>query len=117
MTAAAAEHSDRPVRPPFSDASPAEVRAALSAQDAAAFDRQWRSAMATATETLDLTVVHRALDSWRRVAWLTAVHGPEGYRRLLATADERVRTGSSAPGAVPWQQLRAELAAGRPTPP
>jgi hypothetical protein len=82
MTAAAA-HVPEPGsgRPPF--ASPAQVRAALSRQDAAEFDRQWRAVMAKATEALDLSDVHRTLTAWRRIAWLTAVRGPDAYRRLL----------------------------------
>jgi hypothetical protein len=101
--------SSGPVSPPFADASPAQVRAALSAEDAAAFDRQWRRLMARATETLDLAEVHQALEDWRRVAWLTSELGPEGYRRMLATAEERLRTGERAEGAVPWNRLKAEL--------
>jgi uncharacterized protein DUF6247 len=36
-----------------SDATPAEVRAALIPEEAAGFDQQWREVMARATETLD----------------------------------------------------------------
>ena len=54
-TAAASGPEPGRGRPPFADASPAQVRAALIPEDLAEFDRQWRSAMATATETLDLT--------------------------------------------------------------
>lgn len=113
MTAAATSgpESAGAGRPPFVDASPAQVRAALVPEDVAEFDRQWRAVMATATETLDLTGVHQTLETWRRVAWLTTTHGPEGYRRLLTTAEQRARTGERAPGAVPWRQLHAELTA------
>lgn len=93
-------------RAQFVDAAPAHVRAALTPEDVAEFDQQWRAAMAAATETLDLTGVHQTLESWRRVAWLTAAHGPDGYRRLLATAEQRARTGERAPGAVTWSQLQ-----------
>jgi hypothetical protein len=104
-----ADASPGPGRPPFADASPARIRAALTAEDAEAFDRQWRRLMARATETLDLAEVQQALEDWRRVAWLTAELGPEGYRRMLQSAGERLRTGSRADGAVPWTQLKAEL--------
>ncbi len=56
----------RPGRPPFADASPTQVRAALIPEDVAEFDRQWLAIIATATETLDLTGVHRTQESWRR---------------------------------------------------
>jgi hypothetical protein len=81
----------------------------LIPEDAAAFDRQWREVMAAATESLDLTEVHRTLDAWRRVAWLTSERGHDGYRRLLADAERRTRTGERAPGAVSWDELRAQL--------
>lgn len=96
-------------RAPFADASPARVREALTAEDAAAFDRQWRALMARAIERLDLTEVHEALEGWRQVAWVTSAHGPEAYRRTLASAQERLRTGERAAGAMPWAQLRTEL--------
>lgn len=76
-----------------------------SAQDAAAFDRQWRALMARATERLDLTEVHEALDGWRQVAWVTSAHGPEAYRRTVTSARERLRSGERAP----WAQLKAEF--------
>jgi hypothetical protein len=98
-----------PGRVPFADASPARVREALTAEDRAAFDRQWRALMARATERLDLSEVQEALEGWRHVAWVTSVHGPEVYRRTLASAQERLESGERAPGAVPWAQLKAEL--------
>jgi len=108
VTAAAAGPAD-PGRPPFADASPARIRDALTVEDAAAFDRQWRRLMQRATERLDLTEVHEALEAWRRVAWVTSTHGPDVYRSILASARTRLQTGERAPGAVPWAQLKAEL--------
>jgi hypothetical protein len=109
VTAAADAGPAEPGRVPFADASPAEVREALTAEDAAAFDRQWRASMARATERLDLTEVHEALEAWRQVAWVTSAHGPEAYRRTLASAHERLQSGERASGALPWAQLKAEL--------
>lgn len=111
MTAAAASTPEyEPGRPPFADASPARVRAALIPEDVAEFDRQWRDAMATATESLDLSEVHRTLESWRRVAWLVTARGHDGYRRLLAEAERRTRTGERAPGSVSLEQVKAMIA-------
>ena len=109
-TAAASGPEPGRGRPPFADASPAQVRAALIPEDLAEFDRQWRSAMATATETLDLTGVHRILECWRRIAWLTTANGPGGYRRMLARADGTLRTGELPPDSVPLDQVKALLA-------
>lgn len=103
-----AESVPAPERPPFADASPAQVRAALLPEDAAEFDRQWQDVMARATRELDLTEVHHTLDTWRRVAWVTAT-GPERYRAIMASAEERLGTGERHPQAMPWSQLKAEL--------
>ena len=109
VSAAADIGPAEPVRVPFADASPAEVRAALTVEDAAAFDRQWRALMARATERLDLTEVHEALEGWRQVAWVTSAHGHEVYRRTLTSAVERLQSRERAPGALPWAQLKVEL--------
>lgn len=108
VTAAAAPLPD-PARTPFADASPAQVRAALTPEDAAEFDRQWQKVMARATEELDLTEVLQTLASWRRVAWVTTSVGSERYEAALTSAEHRLRTGERHPGAVPWNQLKAEL--------
>jgi len=104
-----AESVPAPEGPPFADASPARVRAALLPEDAAEFDRQWQDVMARATRDLDLTEVHRVLDTWRRIAWVTTATGPERYRAAMASAEERLQTGDRHPQAVPWSQLKAEL--------
>ncbi len=65
--------------------------------------------MQRATEQLDLADVHEALESWRRVAWVTSAHGHGVYRRTLASAQERLESGERATGAVSWHQLKAEL--------
>jgi hypothetical protein len=110
VTAAASEGSSpHPDLSPYADASPAEVRAALIPEEAVEFDRQWREVMTRATDTLDLNEVLQTLDSWRRVAWLTTASGPDGYRRMLAQAEQRLRTGELPAGSVPWRQLKAEL--------
>jgi len=85
------------------------VRAALIPEEAAEFDRQWREVMARATRDLDLTEVHRTLESWRRIAWITMTNGPEQHRKMLASVEERIRTGDRAPGAVSWEQLKVDL--------
>ncbi len=111
MTAAAASGPQPGAgSPPFADASPAQVRSALIPEDVAEFDRQWRTVMAKATETLDLVDVLRTLESWRRVAWLTTASGPDGYRRMLARAEHSLRTGELPPGTVPLDQVKALIA-------
>jgi hypothetical protein len=106
---AAPQPEPEPRRQPFADASPARVRAALIPEEAAEFDRQWTEVMARATRDLDLTEVFETLESWRRIAWITTTSGHERHRSMLASVEERVRTGERHPGAVPWEQLKVEL--------
>jgi Family of unknown function (DUF6247) len=101
--------SPQPGRPPFIDATPAQIRDALTPEDVTEFDRQWREVMNQATDRLDLSEVHEVLESWRRIAWLTVVRGPQGYRRTMAAAKQRLRTGERGAGSVPWHQLKTEL--------
>ncbi|MGH3830885.1 MAG: DUF6247 family protein [Pseudonocardiaceae bacterium] len=95
-------------RPSFSDATAAEVRAALIPEEAAEFDQQWRDAMAKATETLDLSEVLATLESWRRVARLTAVNGPEAHRAMYRRAAARL-AGENVPVDEPLPQVKARL--------
>ncbi len=108
MTAASAG-SPQPGRPPFVDATPTQIRDALTPEDVAEFDRQWREVMNQATDRLDLSEVHEVLESWRRIAWLTVVRGPQGYRRTMASAEQRLHTGQRGAGSVPWHQLKTGL--------
>jgi hypothetical protein len=49
------------------------------------------------------------IETWRRIGWLTATLGVAGYRKMIASAEQRVRTGERAAGSVPWNQFKAEL--------
>lgn len=98
-----------PERRPFADATPAQIREALGDREAVEFDRQWRSAMDRARDRLDLAEVHDVMEAWRRIAWLIAQLGATGYRQMIASAEERARTGERSPGSVPWNQLKVEL--------
>ena len=109
VTAAAAYPDPEPARRPFADASPAEVYAALIPEEAAEFMRQWKAALDVAAETYDLTEVFEMLNHWRLTAWMTTTHGPESHRRMLAKADNILRTGELPRGTVPWSQVKAEL--------
>ena len=76
------------VPPPFADASPAEVRAALLAEEQRAFDVEYRRALGVSEESLTLDELCATLACWRRVAWMTH-RDPAGHRRMLRTAAER----------------------------
>jgi Family of unknown function (DUF6247) len=92
----------------FADASPAEVRAALVPEEAAEFDQQWREVMARATETLDLSEVLETLDSWRRVARLTASGGADAHRAMYSRAATRL-TREDIPADEPLPRTKARL--------
>jgi len=94
--------------PSFSDATPAEVRAALIPEEAAEFDQQWHEVMARATETLDLSEVLATVESWRRVARLTAVTGHKAHRAMYRRAAARL-AGEDIPADEPLPQIKARL--------
>lgn len=109
MTAAATPEPRRGRSgPPFADASPAEVRAALIPEEAAEFERDWRAVLAKAAETLDLAEVLETLESWRLVAQLTAAAGPEAHRAMYRRAAARL-TGEDVPADEPLQRTKARL--------
>ncbi|GAB1508943.1 DUF6247 family protein [Actinophytocola sp. KF-1] len=106
--------SAQPVEPPratsFKDASPLEIRAALIPEEQPDFDRQWRKAMIEAADSLDLADVHRVLDSWRRRAMITTHLGPHGYRRMLARAEDILRTGEPPADSVSLDEIKELIA-------
>lgn len=108
MTAAASSGAWRDKAGSFTDASPAEVRAALIPEEAAEFDQQWREVMARATETLDLSEVLETLDSWRRVARLTTSAGPDAHRAMYRRAAARL-TGEGIPANEALPRTKARL--------
>jgi hypothetical protein len=94
----------------WTEATPAEVRAALAPESAVEFDRQWRTALAAAAESYDLSTVVACLEAWRRVARVTvAAGGPEGYRALQAEAAAAARRDGGVPRGGSWREVRAEL--------
>lgn len=103
MTAQPHEHETAPVP----ERTPKAVRAALSSADREMFEREFRAAMATAADDLDLTPVYTCLDYWRRLAVLKA-NGT--YDRIARDAE---RVGHQAahgelPPSRPWRQVLAE---------
>jgi hypothetical protein len=96
-------------RPPFADASPAEIRAALLPEDQGSFDQEYRDALAEAGEDYHLDRLEQVLSNWRRVAWAVYAQGPDDYRAMLARAEHTLATGERMPGAVSWRQVKAEL--------
>ena len=94
-------------RVPFADAEPADVRAALLAEQRGEFDADYEQALQAAREQLSLRELDRVLTTWRRVAALVQAD-PEGYRRMLRTADATLRTGQPRAGSRPWHDVAAQ---------
>jgi hypothetical protein len=89
---AGAEHHDGPPA-----TTPRAIRAVLLPEEVGDFDREWRTALARAAETLDLTEVFDTLERWRRIARSTQAD-PQAHRRMLTTA-ARLRSGEDIPSA------------------
>jgi hypothetical protein len=85
--------------------SPRAIRAALLAEEAGDFDREYRQVMREAMETLDLTPVLEMLERWGRVALLS--RDPERHRRMLDHA-ERLQRGEDLP-MESWSAMKARL--------
>lgn len=78
---------------PFAEASPAEVRAAVPPEDAAAFDAEWRE-------------MNEMLDGWRRTAW-SFTHDPAAHRHMIDVA-ARLNRGEDIP-TVKWPEHKAAM--------
>jgi uncharacterized protein DUF6247 len=89
-----------------SASTPREIRAALTGEETAHFDREYRRAMADAAESLDLSCVISMLTRWQRVAWSTQ-DDPEAHRHMLTCADE-LNTGGDV-ATESWRVTKARL--------
>jgi hypothetical protein len=101
MTVGAENYGQQP--PP--EASPGAIRAALLPEEAGDFDREFRQAMAEATETLDLTGVLALLRRWQRVAWSS--QDERAHREMLRNADQLASGRDIA--TEPWNVTKARL--------
>jgi hypothetical protein len=64
--------------------------------------------MARATETLDLSEVLETLESWRRVARLTAASGADAHRAMYRRAATKL-TGEDIPADESLRRTKARL--------
>lgn len=91
------------------DRRPRAIRDALPMEDLEAFDRQYREALRTAADDLDLTPLHKCVESWWRRAVLTA--DPVAYRHMLEQAEEIQRRAvlGEPTGGDTWDEAEARL--------
>lgn len=90
-------------RPPAAD--PAAIRACLSPRLLAEFDAEWERVLEQAKVSKDLGGVHSLLHKWRHLAY-AEMRDPGSYFRLLAKAEQIIRTGEN-PTAGSYEDMQA----------
>jgi hypothetical protein len=95
------ESYPEPVPPP---AEPGAIRACLTGQMLAAFDREWDFVLDEAKQTHNLGGLEQLLLKWRHMAY-AELKDPGSYARLTAKAELIRRTGSN-PDAVSIEDVR-----------
>ncbi|MEJ2862851.1 DUF6247 family protein [Actinomycetospora flava] len=85
-------------------ATPLAIRAALLPEDRPDFDRAYQEALAEASSSYDLTVVHRVVNQWRGIAalQLDRVQFEKTARRVA-----ELRTGTALPADASLAAVRA----------
>ena len=89
----------------FPARTPAGIRAALTGEDRADFERGYQAALARAGSDFDLTPIHDLLGHWWQIAVLRTDRA--AHQRTMDAA-AALRTGRPVPS-TPWTQVRAEL--------
>jgi hypothetical protein len=89
--------------PPEPD--PVAIRSCLSQHLIAEFDAEWASALEKAKTSKDLAGVRALLYKWRHLAY-AEMCGPGSYLRLLAKAEQILRTGKN-PTAGSFEDMQA----------
>jgi Family of unknown function (DUF6247) len=90
--------------PPVAD--PVAIRACLTPDVAAEFDREWEIVLDRAKRAKDLAPVHDLLTKWRHFAY-AELKDPGSYFRVLATAARTLATGEAPHGSVSGEEIQA----------
>jgi hypothetical protein len=83
--------------PPAPSPEPRAIRACLTPDVAAEFDREWEIVLDQAKQDQDLEPVHDLLATWRHFAY-AELKAPGTYFRVLATAAQTLATAKPRPG-------------------
>ncbi|RZS37726.1 hypothetical protein EV193_105284 [Herbihabitans rhizosphaerae] len=102
---AAVHHGAAPTPP---DADPLAIRACLTPDVVAEFDREWEIVLERAKQDKDLRPVHELLGKWRHLAYAELVE-PGSYFRTLAVAAHIQATGQPRTGSVSGDDVRAMI--------
>lgn len=89
--------------PPAAD--PQAIRACLTSTLAAEFDREWEIVLDRVKQSMDLEDLQAWLNKWRHTAYME-MRDPGAYYRMLAKAEQILRTGSN-PNAVSYEEMQA----------
>jgi Family of unknown function (DUF6247) len=87
------------------EADPVAIRACLSPRLVAEFDAEWESVLEQAKTSKDLAGVRQLLTKWRHLAY-AELHDPGSYYRVLAKAEQIMRTGEN-PTAGSFEDMQA----------
>jgi hypothetical protein len=99
------DEEPRQGHPLLPGAAPHAIRAGLLPEDRPRFDADYEQALAGARESLDLTMLFRTLEQWRRIALLQS--DPEQYRQITRRAAELL-TGEPSPSDEPLATTRGK---------
>jgi Family of unknown function (DUF6247) len=105
MVSPAALPNPAPVPPPQ---EPQAIRACLTPDVAAEFDREWEIVLECVKQAKDLAPVHDLLHKWRHFAY-SELKEPGTYFRLLATAAHTLATGKAPAGSVSAEDIKAMI--------
>jgi hypothetical protein len=92
---------------PFGEISPARIRAGLVPEEQSQFDESWRVACLAAAEIVALAGMLSTLEIYASHALIVEHGGRDGYRELLARAEERLRTGAEPTGGMSGEEMLA----------
>ncbi|QUQ72247.1 DUF6247 family protein [Kutzneria sp. CA-103260] len=107
MALPAYDHDPEPVPP---EAEPGAIRACLTGQMLADFDREWDFVMEEARRIHDLAGVQDLLDKWRLMAY-TELKRPGSYARMMATIKTTLATGKAPAGSISGAEMLARMQA------
>lgn len=105
MASPAAPVPDPAPGPPPSD--PRAIRASLTPALGAEFDREWDIVLERAKQSKDLAGVHDLLGKWRHIAYREMCE-PGSHDRMLAKAEQILRTGSN-PDAASFEDMQGAI--------
>ncbi|MGH3544669.1 MAG: DUF6247 family protein [Mycobacteriales bacterium] len=86
--------------------TPSEIRAALIGEEVGDFDREYRTTLAEAAETMDLSGLQEMLKRWQGVA-LSTRRDLHAHRQMLEHSHRLIMGGDIV--TEPWQETKTKL--------